>query len=386
MPRRHVAPIPLFKVGMSDDASAGVAKVLASGYVGQGPRVVEFEEALERRLGTPGVVTVNSATSGLHLALHMLATRASGASAASTAEPLEVLTTPLTCTATNWPILANGLRPRWVDVDPRTLNVDIEDVGRKVSPRTIAVVLVHWGGYPVEVEHLARVLDRAEQAHGTRPVVIEDCAHAWGSTLRDRPVGTHGNVAVFSFQAIKHLTCGDGGAVVCPDEAFAERARLLRWYGIDRTRSQSYRCEADIAEYGFKFHMNDINAVIGLANLETADRHVRRHRENAAFFDDALGGVPGLTLPERRAGLKSSFWLYTILVEDRHAFMARMAAAGIEVSPVHARNDRHSCVANLVRDLPGLDAVAEAIVCVPVGWWVDESDRAHIAEVIRAGW
>jgi dTDP-4-amino-4,6-dideoxygalactose transaminase len=377
--------IPLFKVAMAEDAPHMVGDVLASGWIGQGPRVEEFENRLRERLGTPHLATVNCATSGLHLALHMTA---GAGRAARPGEPPEgeVLTTALTCTATNWPILANGLRIRWIDVDPATLNVDLDDVARKISPATRAIVVVHWAGYPLDLDRLRGILDAAEARHGFRPAVIEDCAHAWGSTYRGQPLGNHGNIAVYSFQAIKSLTTGDGGVVVFPTEELAERAKILRWYGIDRRVPEGPRLTADIPEYGFKFHMNDINATIGLANLPSVDARVARHQENAAYYDRELKGVPGLELTERAGGRQSSCWLYTVLVEHRPEFEARMAERGIAVSQVHQRNDVYSVVRESRAPLPGLDRVANRMVSIPVGWWVSDADREHIAETIRGGW
>jgi len=377
--------IPLFKVAMAEDAPHMVGDILASGWIGQGPRVEEFEDRLRERLGTSHLATVNCATSGLHLALHMTA---GAGRAARPGEPPEgeVLTTALTCTATNWPILANGLRIRWVDVDPATLNVNLDDLARKITPATRAIVVVHWAGYPVDLDRLRSILDAAEARHGFRPVVIEDCAHAWGSTYRGERLGNHGNIAVYSFQAIKSLTTGDGGVVVFPTEELAERAKILRWYGIDRRVPEGPRLAADIPEYGFKFHMNDINATIGLANLPSVDARVARHQENAACYDRELKGVPGLELTERARGRQSSCWLYTVLVERRPEFEARMAEQGIAVSQVHQRNDVYSVVAESHARLPGLDRVAERMVSIPVGWWVSDDDREHIAETIRDGW
>lgn len=371
--------IPLFKVAMSDSAPALVEKVLLSGYIGQGQKVDEFEHALATRVRNANVVTVNSATSGLHLALHLLTGGAAD-------DGGEVLTTPMTCTATNWPILANGLRIRWVDVDPATLNVDLDDLARKISPATRAIVLVHWAGYPVDLERLRKVLDRAEQTCGVRPMVIEDCAHAWGATYRGLPLGNHGNIAVFSFQAIKHLTCGDGGLLVLPDDELRRRARLLRWYGIDRDSNARFMFKNDIVEYGFKFHMNDINASIGLANLEHVDEIVRQHRQNAAYFDAELSDVPGLELTERSPDREPSFWIYTVKVDDRDGFMRKMDEAGVMVSQVHERNDVYTCVQEYAAVLPGLDSICDRIVSIPVGWWLSDDDRAHIVSTIKAGW
>ncbi len=381
------ATVPLFKVAMADHAADEVSKVLQSGYIGQGAKVEEFESRLRDLIDNPHVLTLNSATSGLHLALHLLRQPTlPGWSVLSDGD--EVLTTPLTCTATNWPILANRLTLRWVDVDPTTCNMDLADLERKLTVDTKAVVVVHWGGYPVDLDQLAAVLDRAEQRFGHRAAVIEDCAHAWASTYQGLPLGNHGNLAAFSFQAIKHLTSGDGGALVVPSAELYRRGKLLRWYGIDREDNGrgDFRCEADIAEYGFKFHMNDINAAIGIANLTIIDSVIDRHRANAVFYDRELAGVDGLTGLERATDRESSFWIYTVKVERRDDFMRKLQAAGIAVSRVHERNDVHSCVADYQAALPQLDALIREMVCFPVGWWVTASQREHIVETIRSGW
>ena len=369
---------------MAASAPAEVGRVLTSGYIGQGTLVDEFERALAARLGNDRVATVNSATSGLHLALHM-ASRSPGEDGPRIGRA-EILTTPMTCPATNFPILANGLRPRWVDVDPGSLNIDLDDLARKIGPATAAIVVVHWAGYPVDLDRLRSILDEAELRLGFRPAVIEDCAHAWGATYHGRPLGSHGNLAVFSFQAIKHLVCGDGGLMVLPDERSHRRARLLRWYGIDRDAGHDMRGGDDVPEWGFKFHMNDINAAIGLANLAQVDEIVAAHRRNAAYLDRELASVPGLELTDRAADRESSFWIYTVKVRDRDGFAKHMKDAGISVSPVHARNDGYGCVRRYVADLPGLDSVADRMISIPVGWWLSDEDLAHIVATIRSGW
>ncbi len=381
------AAIPLFKVAMADTAGDDVAAVLASGYIGQGPKVEEFEERLRERLANNRVLTVNSATSALHLAIHLLR-RPTSMGWPVLEDGDEILTTPLTCTATNFPILANRMNLRWVDVDPNTCNMDLADLERKLTPETKAVMVVHWGGYPVDLDELAAVLDRCEQRFGNRPAVIEDCAHSWGSTYKGSPLGNHGNFAAFSFQAIKHLTCGDGGLLVTPSDDLLHRGKLLRWYGIDRDDNSrsDFRCEADVAEFGFKFHMNDISAAIGLANLSIIDDVVGRHKANAAYYDASLAGLDGVTLLERAPDRESSFWIYTIRAERRDDFMRKLKDAGIAVSRVHERNDIHSCVAQYQAPLPQLDALITEMVCFPVGWWVNDEQRERIVDTIRSGW
>lgn len=374
--------IPLFKVAMAPSVPEAVSEVLVSGFVGQGPKVEAFESALRQEIPDHRLVTVNSATSGLHLAIDLVARRGPLASP----ERGEILTTPLTCTATNWPILANGLRIRWVDVDPATFNLDLDDLARKVNERTAAIVVVHWAGYPVDLDRLRAIQDDAEDRFGHRPPVIEDCAHAWGATYKGRRVGGHGNLAVFSFQAIKHLTAGDGGLLVVPDDELFERAKRLRWFGIDREAPDDVRLRNDIPEWGYKFHMNDINATIGLENLREVGALVRRHQENAAYLDGALAEVPGLRLPERADDRESSAWIYSLCVERRQDFVAKLDSAGIMARPVHERNDRYSVTLPFREDLPQLDSFADEFISIPNGWWVTDEDRAHIVSTIKSGW
>ena len=379
--------IPLFKVAMADEAADRVSETLRSGFIGQGPRVEEFETELKRRIGNPRVLTLNSGTSALHLALHLLRKADPARGWPGLGPDDEVLTTPLTCTATNWPILANGLKLKWVDVNPNNLNMDPDDLAAQLSPRTRAIMLVHWGGYPVDLDRVRAVQDLAQERYGVRPPVIEDGAHAWASTYKGQPLGNHGNACTFSFQAIKHLTCGDGGALVLPDEANYRRGKLIRWYGIDReTERKDFRCEADIPEWGFKFHMNDISAAIGLENLRIVDRVIARHRANAHFYNERLRDVPGVRLLEDEPDRESSYWLYTIRVERRDDFNRKMTDAGIMVSRVHERNDLHSCAREFRRPLPQLEAVVKDMICIPVGWWVTDEQRDFIAETIRKGW
>lgn len=382
--------IPLFKVRMADEAGDEVAKVLRSGYIGEGPKVKEFEQQIEQRLlrenpalSMPNkfVAATNSATSAEHLAYHVMQVQGD-------IQPGdEVLATPLTCTATNWPILANGLKIRWVDINPTTLNMDLDDLARKITPQTKAIMVVHWGGYPVDMERLEQIRDDAKSTIGVYPTIIQDCAHALGSTLNGYSLISWGDFATYSFQAIKHLTCGDGGALVTVHEDDLRQAKLLRWYGINREGSRTdFRCEGDIAAWGYKFHMNDISATIGLANLSLLDDTLAKHRANAAFYNEALSLETEVMLLDNDEGFDSSYWLYTIRVNRREQFMAMMKSKGVMVTRVHERNDKHSCVQEYRALLPNLEEVSKDMICIPVGWWVTEEDREYIVECIRGGW
>jgi perosamine synthetase len=361
------ALIPLFKVFMSPDVVKPVGTTLLSGYIGQGPKVEEFEQKLKTFLNTPYLLTLNSATSALHLALRLAAVGPGD----------EVISTPMTCTATNWPILAQGARIVWADIDPATGNIDPASIQKNITRKTKAIMVVDWAGYPCDIARIKRIA-------GSIPV-IEDAAHAFGAMYKRRMVGTAADFTCFSFQAIKHLTTGDGGLLVVSDKKTYERGKLLRWYGIDREkRSQHERIEVDVNEWGYKFHMNDIAATIGLANMKHIPSILKKHRANAKWYRTHLANLSHVQLLGEHKDYNSSYWLFTIRVKHVHAFINFMADRGIMVSQVHRRNDTHPTVKQFKKSLPGVDTFTSEMVCVPVGWWVTASERNHIVKTIKA--
>lgn len=372
--------IPLFKVFMAPDVGDPVTDTLLSGYVGQGPKVEAFEQLLATYLANPHVVAVNSGTSGLHLALHQLKLRDPNRD--------EVLTVPLTCTATNFAIVANGLKIKWVDIDPKTCNVDLADLRRKMSDRTLAIMVVHWGGYPVDLDELFQIRWTAFSTAGLKPPpVIEDCAHAFGAEYKGERVGCcSDNICVFSFQAIKHLTTGDGGAITYPCSGLHTQGKLLRWYGLDRTSSAGFRCEQNVKEWGFKFHMNDIAATIGIQNFAHVPKIVAAHKANARQILAGIASVKGITLLENKPDRESSYWVLTVRAERRDEFAAAMKSRGVHVGRVHDRNDKHDCLREFRSLLPGTDEVCADMICLPCGWWLTDDDVLRVVDAVKAGW
>ena len=361
-------------------------KVLSSGYVTQGPIVENFEDKLKSFFNEDLVTTTNSATSALHLVMHMLKTNGLGPEKIKvTGKEDHILTTPLTCTATNWPILLNNINLRWVDVDESNCNMDLDDLEEKLNENTKAVLLVHWGGFPIDLNKLKKIQDDFNDKFGFKFVIIEDCAHAFGSKFNDKLIGSFSNISTFSFQAIKHLTAVDGGCVIFNDQADFERSKLLRWYGIDRNENRKdFRCEADISEIGFKFHMNDVNASIGLANLEPVVNDLLPiHISNGNFYNDKLKNIQGVQLMDYTSQSEIPYWIYTIRVKKRQEFMKYMDKKNIVTSRVHERNDIHSAVSKYVESLPNLDKLIDEMVCIPVGWWVSEESRDYIVQCIK---
>lgn len=350
--------IPLFKVFMSGDIAEPLANVLSSGYIGQGQQVELFEQELMEFLDRRHLLTTITGTAALDLALHLC----------DVGPGDEVITTPITCTATNGVIVRRGARPVWADVQ-RDGNIDPFNVATKITSRTKAIVAVDWGGHTCDYEHLKAI------SRGLP--IVEDAAHAFGAE------GLGGDYVCFSFQAIKHLTTVDGGGIIVPEEQY-KRAKLLRWYGLDRESSSDFRCTQNITEVGYKYHMNDVCASIGRVNLKHVPFVLERHRENARLFWDRLSMLQSkdLMLPTPRE--ESSWWLYTLQVENRFDFVRHMREAGIATSPVHARNDKHTgfCFPN--GPLPGVDHFDAHQINIPVGWWLTPTDHLTIVNAIES--
>jgi perosamine synthetase len=369
--------IPLFKVFIAEEAGKPLLDVLYSGYIGEGPKVKEFEEKLSTYLNNKKLVTVNSGTSSLHMAYH-LAINSENLKTHRYDENAEVITTAITCTATNTPIIASGAKLVWADVDPLTGNIDPEDIESKITKNTKAITMVHWGGNPCEIEKINNIAKK----HNIK--TIEDSAHAMGMKYKGQMVGNHSDYTAFSFQAIKHITSVDGGLLVVKSEQDLERAKLLRWFGIDRTIREGIdlRCELDVAEAGYKFHMNDVCAVIGLHNLAHVDKIVGKHRENALFYNKAFANSNAITISPENPDGASAYWLYTLHVNNRDELMQKLTAEGIMSSKVHARNDTHSMFKEFKAELPNAQKFNDSHICIPVGWWVTEQEREYIAEKV----
>lgn len=362
--------IPLFRVHLPASVDGPLLETIHSGQIGQGAKVEEFERLLEARCGCP-VLTVNTGTSAIQLALRL----------AGVGPGDEVVSTPMTCTATNMPILAQGARIVWADINPATGNIDPASVTKKLSHMTKAVVCVSWGGYPNDLEELGDIC----ATHGI--ALIQDNAHALGAEYHGRPLHEFSDFSCYSFQAIKHLTTIDGGMLICRDPEAHRRGKLLRWYGIDREDTrQDARIENDIPEFGYKWHMNDVAATIGIEQLKYVDALIYRHQENARYYDAEFDrrmlfrSEPLAYSPSKL----SAYWLYTIKVDNPVGFRVHMAERGIQVSPAHKRNDKHSCfAASAGVALPGVDEFSAHQICIPVGWWVTDTDRRLIMDAIE---
>jgi len=387
--------IPLHKVFMPDEAAEAVAEVLESGWVGEGKKSEELERAFGKRFGTAHVNALSSGTMGLEMLAHFL----------DLGPQDEVISTPMTCSATNIPFARKGAKIVWADIDPLTGNISPDSIAERITSRTKAIIIVHWGGFPCDIEGIRRVVDASSHS---RPIIIEDAAHAMGAVYRGVPIGrcnygTNRNTdfCMFSLQAIKHINSGDGGLLTSYRAHDHERLRVMRWYGIDRKHrtvepTTNYQ-EWDIDELGFKAHMNDISAAIALTGLPYLGQILWKRRKIADFYDSnfelmGLYNSTGITPPPRFSDLRAertfpAYWLYTIRVERRADFIKYMRENGIDVGVVHYRNDWYPIFKEFRCDnLPNLDSYFNECVSIPVGQWVTREQAEKIIDTIRRGW
>lgn len=379
--------IPLFKVYMAPYAAEKAAEVLNSGFIGQGKYSDLFEDKLKLYFDSPFVAVTNSATSAEHIALYLLRRPDKETRWPGWYPGDEVISTPLTCTATNFPAITQGLRLKWVDVD-ETLNMDIDCIYDALTPTTKIIFPVLWGGMPLDIDKMESMLDSAENKLGFRPVVIYDCAHAFGSLYKGKQVCNFPGIFTYSFQAIKHITSIDGGALVTQNESLWKRAKLVRWYGLSReTTAKDFRCGQMVEEAGFKMNLVDVNAVVGIENLMHANFILDKFRDNAAYYRESLTGIEGIRLLPNPPYALSSSWIFTLLADRRDDLVEMLKSKGIMSSRVHERNDIYPVTASFRNtSLPRLDALDSMRLCIPNGFWVTPEDREYIVDCIKGGW
>lgn len=365
--------IPLFKVSIPTNITEVLAPVLSSGFITEGPKAKQFEQEFQQWIGNPNTAIVNSGTSALTIAMRL----------AGVGPGTEVITSPMTCLATNEPILSLGAIPVWCDVDPTTGNIDVNKIEALITSRTKAILFVDWAGTPAELNEIITISIK----HGIK--TIEDAAHSLGAGYMTWKVGTVCDYTCFSFQAIKHMTTIDGGAIACRAKEDYERAILLRWFGCARGHNNSpVKWTGDVTEYGWKMHMNDVNATIGIEQLKTVRSRIDLHKRNGQLMTKHLSELDCncIELIKIPIYIDSSYWIYTLKFRDkamRDMVSKKLSFVGIGNGIVHTRNDEYSLFAPYKKELPGLDDFAARMLNIPCGWWCSEQDIELIANYIK---
>ncbi len=365
--------IPIFKPTVPEAVVERVAMTLREGWLSEGRQVAAFEEEFARRMGLPHALALNSGTAALHLAVLGAGVKPGD----------EVITTAQTFVATAMAILYAGAQPFFADLQSGGPNIDPADIERRITPRTKAIIVVHYGGYPCDMDEINIVAARH------RLTVIEDAAHALSARYKGRPVGGLARFAIFSFQAIKLMTTGDGGMLVCRDPQDHQTAYRRRWFGIDRANrrlSKLGQPEWDITEVGYKYHMNDLAAAMGLGQLDYVETAVARRRRLSALYRADLTGLPGLELLEEKPDRESACWLFTVLVERRPDFIRAVKSRGVEAAVWHERIDKHSLFGGLREDLPNQARFNESQVSIPTRDSLTDEEVYKVINAVKAGW
>ena len=365
--------VVLFHPHISDRARQYVDDTLRTRWIGQGPKVDLFEDKFSLMFGNGNSsLSCGSGTDALHLA-YMLAGLKPGD---------EVVAPLFTCTATNIPFLYMGVRIRFADIQPGTFNIDPNHVRELVNEKTRAIVCVHYGGLPCDMDELRAIAD-----YWGIPI-IEDAAHALGASYKGKKIGSISEFTMFSFQAIKHITTGDGGMVTFKDSnGLLELGRRLRWFGIDRCLKQQGIWENDIKEVGFKYQMNDISAALGLAALEEFGEVLELRKQLFSRYENLISTMSGVHFVGGGYGDREhAAWMATIVVDNRVSLMRKLRENGVESAQVHYRNDRYSIFGGRQGAFPNMDEVEEKYLVLPLHTKMGLEDVDRICDILGKGW
>nr|WP_246559506.1 DegT/DnrJ/EryC1/StrS family aminotransferase [Geoanaerobacter pelophilus] len=360
-----------------------VVDSLKSGWITTGPKVKRFEDEFKAYVGAPFAVPLSSATAGLHLVLLALGIK----------EGDEIITTPMTFASTvSIPVLC-GAKPVLVDIEPGTLNIDATRIREKITPRTKAIIPVHFAGQSCDMDPIFAL------AKEFGLTVIEDAAHAAGTEYKGTRIGTLDSISIFSFHPNKNMTTGEGGMVCTPDETVAEEVSLLKFHGMSREAWKRFAASGtpnyDIVMPGFKYNMMDIQAAIGIHQLPKLDRFIDRRKEIAEFYNREFADVAELALPAYAPYAQRHAWhLYTPLVRvemlsiDRDGFMAELKkeniGTGLHYKAVHHHAWYREHLPQAAGSLPNADYASDRILSLPLFPKMSDNDAADVVTAVKS--
>lgn len=376
-------PYALPDIGEAEQAAVG--KAMASGWVTTGPNSRAFEQEFAAYIGSDvTALAVSSATAGLHLAVEAIGVGPGD----------EVIVPTLTFTATAEVVRYMGADPILADIDPATLNIDPTDIERRITPRTKAIIVVHYGGLACDMDAIHATARR----HGLR--VIEDAAHAFPTMYRGALIGTlASDVTVFSFYANKTMTTGEGGMVVTRDPGLAERIRVMRLHGInrdafDRFQSKTPAWYYEVVAPGYKYNLNDMSAALGRVQLTRIDAFAERRNALAELYRTAFADLPIIDAPRPEQGDTHAWHIYAIRLpvrdgdlKTRAQFIQTLSDAGIGTSvhyiPLHRQPYWRDTYGLTVADFPNADLAYHGLVSLPLYTLMTDADQNRVIDAVK---
>ena len=344
---------------------------LSTRWIGQGPMVDKFEKKFsELFLNGQECVSTGSGTDALHLAYILAGIKKND----------EVITPVFTCTATNIPLLYIGAKIKFVDADPNTMNICIKDLKKKITKKTKAIVCVHYGGIPCDMDEIKKI------AKKNKIKVIEDAAQALGGKYNKQNIGTISDFTTFSFQAIKHITTGDGGMLCIKDKKLIEKAKRIRLFGIDRKKKQLGIWKNDIKEIGFKYQLTDLGASIGYQSLIDFKKIISHRIKIYNIYLKNLSQNPKIKcVHDFDNKKKCAAWLFTVLVKNKDYLQKKLREKNIETNQVHFRNDKYSIFKKFVKkqSFKNMDKIENQYLVLPIHTKVSVKDAKYICELIN---
>ena len=363
--------VPLFYPHIPKRAKKVVSKVLSGRWVGQGPLVDKFEKVFSKKFcDNLPVVAVGAGTDALHLSYIL----------AGLKKDDEVICPVFTCTATNIPLLYIGAKIKFADIDPNNFNISIEHVEKLITKKTKAVIFVNYGGLICNLEKLNLL------AKKHKLLLIQDAAQSLGAKYNNKSISRYADFTIFSFQAIKHITSGDGGALCIKNKSLFKKALRIRWFGIDRPKKQGGTWENDIKEIGYKYQLTDIGASLLLESIKEFNK-IKSHRnlicKTYLKKIDKNNNIRFLANTNKK--IKPVMWLFTILTPFKDLLQKKLRQKKIETNQVHFRNDKYSIFKKFVKKnkFPNMDKIQNKYLVLPVHTKMSVTDANYISKTIN---
>lgn len=361
----------LFYPYISSKTSFRLNKVLRGRWIGQGPMVEKFEKKFEANFAKDNyAIATGSGTDALHLAYIL----------AGIKKDDEVIAPVFTCTATNIPLLYIGAKIKFADIDPNTMNISIDSVKKLLTKKTKAIIIVHYGGLPCDMDELKNLAKR------NNIPIIEDAAHALGAKYKNKSIGNISDFTIFSFQAIKHITTGDGGMLTIKNKSLLAKAKRIRWFGIDREKKQQGIWSNDIKEIGYKYQMTDIAAAIGYQSLKDFKKILNHRRKIFNIYLSRLSTNKKIKcINENNKNKFHAAWLFTIAIKNKNELQKKLRKYYIETNQVHFRNDKYSIFKKFTKNkkFKNMDYLENKYLVLPIHHKVSEAKAEYICKLIN---